>query len=66
MKDCSMLNKYMDEVEKTELNLEAFEKQIEDELIEIGDMIDTLQQVAKDYNGYDFTDELNQHIQDKI
>ena len=58
------LKKYQSELEKQEISCELFFDSIDDELSEIADMIKALEKKAECYDGYDFTDELNNAIRD--
>jgi hypothetical protein len=60
------LKTYLDEQEKQEINLNAMLDEFDDELFKLGEIINDLQAQAKDYNGYDFTKELNDALEDLI
>lgn len=60
------LNKHLEKQEKQELNLNAMLDEFDDELFKLGETINSLQAQAKDYNGYDFTEELNDALEDLI
>ena len=58
------LNSRMDEQETAEIALENFQYEVKDDLEEIGRMIEVLKSVSKDYDGYDFSDDLADMIGD--
>jgi hypothetical protein len=60
------LNTYMREQDKAEVNFNAFIDSADDKLCEIRDLIDELQKEARDYNGYDFKNELDEMVKDLV
>ena len=60
------MNKYLDNQEKQERSLELLFDSIDDDLVLLSKEISRLQKIASSYDGYDFTDELNEYIKDLI
>lgn len=51
---------------QVEIAYENFMENIADELQEIEEMINNLKSIARDYQNYDFTDELKDELRDMI
>ncbi len=60
------LNKFQDKLKQQEVCYEAFLKDIDDDLVEIQEMIEKVQNIAKDYDGYDYSEDLKEHLEDLI
>ena len=58
------LNKHLAGVEHSETALEYFMDAIETDMADIKEILDILRKLAKNYNGYDFTDDLEDMISD--
>lgn len=58
------LNKHLDQQEQQEKALEEFEGYIEVELSQISELKEFILKSAKSFNGYDFTDEAKEFIED--
>lgn len=59
--DCAIENamiKHQEKLMKQEASLELFIDSIDDDLAEIMEIVKTLKKKARDYDGYDFTEEL--------
>jgi len=52
------LNRHLAEQEKGETALENFFSAVENEIEELEDIITRIKNIAKDYEGYDFSDEI--------
>ena len=67
--DCPVENamiKYQEKLMKQETSLELFIDSIDDELAEIMEIVKTLKKKARDYDGYDFTEDLKCLLEDLI
>lgn len=67
--DCAVENamiKYQEKLVNQETSLELFIDSIDDELAEIMEIIKTLKKKARDYDGYDFTEEIKSLFLDMI
>lgn len=60
------INKHQEKLRKQEISLELFIDSIDDDLAEIMEIIKTLKKKARDYDGYDFTEELKSLLEDLI
>ncbi len=60
------MNKYLENQEKQEKSYELLLETIDDRLVLLSKEIQSLQKIASSYDGYDFTDELNDYIRDLI
>lgn len=60
------INKHQEKLRKQETSLELFKDSIDDELAEIMDIIKVLKRKAKDYDGFDFTEELKELLEELI
>ena len=60
------MNKYLENQEKQERSYELLLETIDDDLALLGKEIQRLQKIASSYDGYDFTDDLNEYIRDLI
>lgn len=58
------LNKYLAEQERAEKHYDYFLEDIEDELDAIREAVRNILSAARDYNGYDFTEEAIEEIKD--
>lgn len=67
--DCAVENamiKHQEKLMKQEISLELFKDSIDDDLAEIMEIVKTLKKKARDYDGYDFTEELKSLLEDLI
>ena len=67
--DCAItnaLNKHQEKLIKQETSLQLFLDDIDDDLAEIMDIIKVLKRKARDYDGFDFSDELKEVLEDII
>lgn len=67
--DCAIENamiKHQEKLMKQEIILELFIDSIDDDLAEIVEIVKTLKKKARDYDGYDFTEELKELLEDLI
>lgn len=67
--DCAVENamiKYQEKLVNQETSLELFIDSIGDELAEIMEIVKTLKKKARDCDGYDFSDELKELIEELI
>ena len=67
--DCAIENamiKHQEKLMKQETSLELFIDSIDDELSEVMEIVKTLKKKARDYDGYDFSDELKDLLEDLI
>ena len=67
--DCPIENamiKHQEKLMKQETSLELFIDSIDDDLAEIMEIVKTLKKKARDYDGYDFTEELKGLLGDLI
>ena len=60
------MNKYLENQEKQEKSYELLLETVDDRLVLLSKEIQSLQKIASSYDGYDFTDELNDCIRDLI
>lgn len=60
------LNKYMREQEQQEACLNHFIDDIDDDLVELDEMITKLKKIASNYDGYDFSEHLEDMIKEKL
>lgn len=60
------MDKYLEKQEKQEKSYELLFDSIDDDLALLGKEIQRLQKIASSYDGYDFTDDLNDYIRDLI
>ena len=58
------LNNYHNELEKIEVSYNLFLDSIDDDLVELQDLISAIKSKAKDYDGYDFEEEVNDLVKD--
>ena len=67
--DCPVENamiKHQEKLIKQETSLELFIDSIDDELVEVMEIVKTLKKKARDYDGYDFTEELKDLLEELI
>lgn len=67
--DCPVENamiKYQEKLVNQETSLELFIDSIDDELAEIMEIVKTLKKKARDYDGFNFSDELKELIEELI
>ena len=67
--DCAVENaiiNHQEKLMKQEISLELFIDSIDDELAEVMEIVKTLKKKARDYDGYDFTEELKSLLEDLI
>lgn len=62
----SYLNKYQEKLKKQELSYDLFLTSIDDDLVEIQELIKKVKKKADDFDGYDFSDELKDLLEDLI
>lgn len=60
------INKHQEKLRKQEISLELFKDSIDDELAEIMDIIKVLKRKARDFNGYDFSEDLDEILRELI
>lgn len=60
------MNKYLENQEKQERSFDLLFDSIDDDLVLLGKEIQRLQKIASSYDGYDFTDDLNEYIRDLL
>lgn len=60
----SALNKYHNELERLEKSYESFLDSIDNDLVELQELISVIKSKAKDYDGYNFEDEVNDLVKD--
>lgn len=60
------LNRYQNKLAKQEKAFESFCDEIDDDLVELNEMIVNLKKIAKDYENYDFTEDLEELIKDNL
>jgi hypothetical protein len=60
------LAKYLAEQEKRELSYEMFLDSIDDELAEIAKISDKIKRKSESYDGYDFSEDIEEAIKDII
>lgn len=58
------LNRYLDQQEKQEKSLEILMENLDDRLVTLQKEIAALQRIASCFDGYDFTEEINEAIKD--
>jgi len=68
MRDCNeeALNKYMDEVEAAEKATEDFLEAIADELEVISDAVYNIKQTAKNNEGFDMSETIDEAIKEQL
>ena len=67
--DCAIENaiiNHQEKLMKQETSLELFIDSIDDELSEVMEIVKTLKKKARDYDGYDFSDELKELLEELI
>jgi len=67
--DCAVENamiKHQEKLVNQETSLQLFIDSIDDDLAEIMEIVKTLKKKARDYDGYDFSDELKSLLEDLI
>lgn len=67
--DCPVENamiKHQEKLMKQETSLQLFIDSIDDDLAEIMEIIKTLKKKARDYDGYDFTEEIKDLLNELI
>ena len=67
--DCAVENaifNHQEKLMKQETSLELFIDSIDDELAEIMEIVKTLKKKARDHDGYDFTEELKELLEELI
>ena len=60
------LEQHQKRLDQVSDSLDSFMDDIDDDLDELGNMINELQARAKEYDGYDFTEQLNDMLKDLI
>lgn len=60
------LNKYQEKLKKKELSYDLFLTAIDDDLSEIQDLINKVKKKADGFDGYDFTEEIENLLKDMI
>ena len=60
------LNKYQEKLKKQELSYDLFLTSIDDDLVEIQELIKKVKKKADGFDGYDFSDELKDLLEDLI
>jgi hypothetical protein len=60
------LAKYLAEQEKRELSYELFLDSIDDELVEIAKIAEKIKRRSQSYDGYDFSEDIEEAIKDII
>ena len=67
--DCAItnaINKHQEKLIKQETSLQLFFDDIDDDLAEIMDIVKTLKKKARDYDGYDFSEDLKEVLEELI
>lgn len=67
--DCAVENamiKYQEKLVNQETSLELFIDSIDDDLAEIMDIVKVLKRKARDYDGYDFSEDLKEVLEELI
>lgn len=60
------LNRYQNKLEKQEKSFELLLDSLDDDLVEIQEMIDRVIRISRDYDGYDFSEEIRDTLKDMI
>lgn len=60
------LNKYQEKLAKQSKTYGRFIDEIDDDLLELQEIVQKLKKKAENYDGYDFTEELKELINDTI
>ncbi len=60
------LEQHQKRLDKVSDSLDSFMDDIDDELVELRNTIDELQARAREYDGFDFTEQLNDTLRDLI
>ena len=60
------LNKYQEKLKKQELSYDLFLTAIDDDLVEIQELINKVKKKADGFDGYDFTEEIENLLKDMI
>lgn len=60
------LNKYQEKLAKQSKAHERFIDEIDDDLLELQEIVQKLKKKAENYDGYDFTEELKEIVNDSI
>lgn len=60
------LNAYMDKEERREKAFIRFEKDVDAELLVLKHLVENLKKMSLDYEGFDFSDDLEEMIHDAI
>jgi len=60
------LNKYQEKLKKQELSYDLFLTAIDDDLVEIQELIKKVKKKADGFDGYDFTEEVKELLEDLI
>ena len=60
------LNRYLNEQQKQEEALEAFTNEIQIDLLEIQKLVYEMEVTAKNYQGYDFREDLKEILNDTL
>lgn len=58
------VNRMLREQEQQEVALDKFEQYIDEKILEIDEIIIQLKKISEDYQGYDFTEELDDMLKD--
>lgn len=66
MENEAALAKYLEKQEKQETSLELLQDSLDDDLLMLSKEICRLQKIASQYDGYDFTEELNEWIKELV
>ena len=67
--DCPVenaINKHQEKLMKKETSLQLFLDDIDDDLAEIMDIVKVLKRKARDYDGYDFSEDLKEVLEELI
>ena len=62
----SALNRHLNEQEKRETSFELFINSIDDELAELNELIKTIREKASNFDGFDFSDSLDDVLGDAL
>ena len=60
------LNKYQEKLKKQELSYDLFLTAIDDDLVKIQELINKVKKKADSFDGYDFTEEIENLLKDMI
>ena len=60
------INKHQEKLRKQEISLELFKDSIDDDLAEIMEIIKILKRKAKEYDGFDFSEDLKELLEELI